>query len=55
MKTMSSYFQSMDNSFLRQMMKQQSGMEMSDTEIDSLKQMMTPETLQMMEDKANEA
>jgi hypothetical protein len=48
MKTMSSYFQSMDNSFLRQMMKQQSGMDMSDAEIESLKTMMTPETLQMM-------
>lgn len=48
MKMMTDYFKNMDNSFLKQMMKQQSGMDMSDTEIQNLKGMMTPEMLQMM-------
>jgi len=48
MNMMTNYFKQMDNNFLRQMMKQQSGVDMSDVELENVKNMMTPDMLKMM-------
>ena len=48
MGMMTDYFKNMDNGFLRQMMKQQSGVDMSDAELENIKNMMTPDMLKMM-------
>ena len=43
----SSMYKNMDNDTLKSMMKQQSGMEMSDAQLNQMKMMMTPEMLKM--------
>ena len=43
---MTEAFKNMDNSFIKQMMKQQTGMDMKDEDIERMKSMMTPEMLQ---------
>lgn len=48
LKMMTDYFQNMDNSFLKQMMKQQTGVEMSESELQNIKGMMNPDMLKMM-------
>lgn len=48
MKMMTDYFKQMDNSFLKDVMKQQSGVEMSEAELENLKNMMNPDMLKMM-------
>lgn len=48
MQMMSEYFKNMDNSFLKEMMKQQTGVEMSESDLQSVKSMMNPDMLKMM-------
>ena len=45
---MTETFKNMDSSFLKSMMKSQTGVEMSDAEINNIRNMMTPEMIQMM-------
>mmetsp|Transcript_44138 Transcript_44138/g.51010 ORF Transcript_44138/g.51010 Transcript_44138/m.51010 type:complete len:583 (-) Transcript_44138:180-1928(-) len=47
MKMATDFMKNADASFIRQMMKQQTGMDMSDDQINMMKSMMTPEMLQM--------
>ncbi len=46
MKMMADYFKNMDNTSLKSMLKMQSGMDVSDEQLQSMKMMMTPEMLQ---------
>lgn len=46
MKMAADFMKNADPSFIRQMMKQQTGMDMSDEQINMMKNMMTPEMLQ---------
>ena len=45
MKMMADYFKNMDNASLKSMLKMQSGMDVSDDQLESMKMMMTPEML----------
>ncbi len=45
---MTETFKNMDSTFLKSMMKNQTGVEMSDAEINNIRNMMTPEMIQMM-------
>jgi tetratricopeptide (TPR) repeat protein len=45
MDMMTNYLKGMDNSFIRNMMKGQTGVELSDADIQNFKNMMTPDTL----------
>jgi len=46
LKMMTDYFKTMDNASLKNMLKMQSGMDISDDQLESMKMMMTPEMLQ---------
>lgn len=48
MQMMSEYFRNMDNSFLKEMMRQQTGVDMSESDLQSIKSMMNPDMLKMM-------
>jgi len=46
MRTMTDYLKNMDSSFIQQMLKSQTGMDMSESDIANFKKMMTPETME---------
>jgi len=46
LKMMTDYFKTMDNASLKNMLRMQSGMDISDDQLESMKMMMTPEMLQ---------